>query len=82
MKIFIFFILKEEALNHNFSVKGNLKLGIIYPSQTDIYLKTLVSNSQIKQVCLVPRLNHYVIEVIYEEMRKTIRAREKSWRQY
>ncbi|MDJ0598722.1 MAG: transposase [Crocosphaera sp.] len=46
--------------------KKQLKKGIIHPSQTQIYLKTLVETTQIKQVRLVPKLNHYVIEVIYE----------------
>ncbi|MDJ0518314.1 MAG: hypothetical protein QNJ74_19365 [Trichodesmium sp. MO_231.B1] len=35
-----------------------------------IYLKTLVPTLQIQQVRLVPRLNHYVIEVIYEKCEK------------
>ncbi|NET40737.1 transposase [Okeania sp. SIO2B3] len=47
-----------------------LKQGIINPSKTGIYLKTLVPTSQIKQVRLVPRINHYVIEVIYEKCEK------------
>ncbi len=46
--------------------KRQLKQGIIHLSQTDIYLKTKVEASKIKQVRIVPRLNHYVIEVIYE----------------
>jgi IS605 OrfB family transposase len=46
--------------------KRQLKQGIIHPSKTEIYLKTQVEPSQIKQVRIVPRLNHYVIEVIYE----------------
>ncbi|MDY7006724.1 MAG: transposase [Cyanobacteriota bacterium] len=50
--------------------KRHLKQGIINPSKTGIYLKTLVPTSQIKQVRLVPRLNHYVIEVIYEKCEK------------
>ncbi|WP_293165442.1 transposase [Okeania sp. SIO2C9] len=50
--------------------KRQLKQGIINPSKTGIYLKTLVPTSQIKQVRLVPRLNHYVIEVIYEKCEK------------
>ena len=46
--------------------KKQLKQDIINPSKTKIYLKTKVEPSKIKQVRLVPRLNHYVIEVIYE----------------
>ncbi len=40
--------------------KRQLKQGIINPSQTRIYLKTIIPTSQIQQVRLVPRLNHYV----------------------
>ncbi|WP_210407290.1 transposase [Hydrocoleum sp. CS-953] len=50
--------------------KRQLKQGIINPSKTGINLKTLVPTSQIKQVRLVPRLNHYLIEVIYEATEK------------
>ncbi|MGK7922445.1 MAG: RNA-guided endonuclease InsQ/TnpB family protein [Trichodesmium sp.] len=50
--------------------KRQLKQGIINPSKTGIYLKTLVPTSQIKQVRIVPKLNHYVIEVIYEKCEK------------
>ncbi|MGB3511570.1 MAG: hypothetical protein WBA93_20500 [Microcoleaceae cyanobacterium] len=50
--------------------KRQLKQGIINPSKTGINLKTLVPTSQIKQVRLIPRLNHYVIEVIYEATEK------------
>ncbi|NES65835.1 MAG: transposase, partial [Okeania sp. SIO2D1] len=50
--------------------KKQLKQGIINPSKTGIYLKTLVPTAQIKQVRIVPRLNHYVIEVIYEKCEK------------
>ncbi|WP_293119750.1 transposase [Okeania sp. SIO1I7] len=50
--------------------KRQLKQGIINPSKTAIYLKTLVPTLQIKQVRIVPRLNHYVIEVIYEKCEK------------
>ncbi len=46
--------------------KKQLKQGLINPSKTEIYLKTKVDTSKIKQVRLVPKLNHYVIEVIYE----------------
>ncbi len=46
--------------------KKQLKQGIINLSKTEIYLKTKVDTSKIKQVRLVPKLNHYVIEVIYE----------------
>ncbi|MGK7939283.1 MAG: transposase [Crocosphaera sp.] len=43
-----------------------LQQGIINTSKTEIHLKIKVDNSKKKQVFLVPKLNHYVIEVIYE----------------
>ncbi len=58
-------IYTEQAIS-----KKQLKQGIINPSKTAIYLKTKVQPSKIKQVRLVPRLNHYVIEVIYEADKK------------
>ncbi len=51
---------------------------IIHPSQTQIYLKTQGERSQIKQVRIVPRLNHYVIEVIYEESEKQYQLEENA----
>ncbi|MGB5771975.1 MAG: transposase, partial [Crocosphaera sp.] len=59
--------------------KKQLKKGIINPSKTEIYLKTKVDTSQIKQVRLVPRLNHYVIEVIYEAQEKQYVLEENSY---
>lgn len=44
--------------------KPGLKIGVINPSQTGLSIKTFVSN--INQVRIVPRLKHYVIEVVYE----------------
>uniref|UniRef100_UPI00342BF858 transposase n=1 Tax=Okeania sp. SIO2F4 TaxID=2607790 RepID=UPI00342BF858 len=66
-------------MGHKPLVIGNLKLGIINPSKTGIYLKTLVPTSQIKQVRLVPRLNHYVIEVIYEKCEKQYELEKNHW---
>ncbi|MGK7884356.1 MAG: RNA-guided endonuclease InsQ/TnpB family protein [Crocosphaera sp.] len=59
--------------------KKQLKQGIINPSKTAIYLKTKVEPSKIKQVRLVPRLNHYVIEVIYEAEKKQYELEENSY---
>ena len=58
--------------------KRQLKQGIINPSKTEIYLPTKVETSQIKQVRIVPRLNHYVIEVIYEAKEKQYLLEENS----
>ena len=59
--------------------KKQLKQGIINPSQTAIYLKTKVDTSKIKQFRLVPRLNHYVIEVIYEAEKQQYELEENSY---
>jgi putative transposase len=56
-----------------------LKQGIIHPSQTEIYLKTTVETSKIKQVRIIPRLNHYVIEVIYEAEQVQYELDENSY---
>ncbi|WP_293119559.1 transposase [Okeania sp. SIO1I7] len=58
--------------------KRQLKQGIINPSKTGIYLKTLVFTSQIKQVRLVSKLNHYVIEVIYDKCEKQYELEKNS----
>ena len=48
-----------------------LKQGIINPSKTGIYLKTLVPTSRSSTSSSnVPKLNYYVIEVIYEATEK------------
>lgn len=44
--------------------KPGLKVGVINPSQTQLSITTKVTD--IKQVRIVPRLKHYVIEVVYE----------------
>ncbi len=59
--------------------KRQLRQGIINPSKTNIYLRTKVDTSQIKQVRIVPRLNHYVIEVIYEAIEKQYVLEENSY---
>ena len=59
--------------------KKQLKKGIVHPSQTEIYLKTNVDTTQIKQVRLVPKLNHYVIEVIYEASEKQYKLEENRY---
>ncbi len=56
-----------------------LKQGGIHPSKTEIYLQTTVETSKIKQVRIIPRLNHYVIEVIYEAEPLQYELDEKSY---
>lgn len=46
--------------------KTSLKKGLIKPSQTNIEIKTSISYEGLCQVRLVPKLNHYVVEVIYD----------------
>lgn len=56
-----------------------LKQSIIHPSKTEIYIKTTVETSKIKQVRIIPRLNHYVIEVIYEAEPLQYELKENSY---
>ena len=58
--------------------KPQLNQRIIHPSQTQIYLKTQRERSQIKQVRIVLKLNHYVIEVIYEAFEKQYQLKENA----
>lgn len=44
--------------------------GVIHLSKTDIRVKTKVPFDKIKQCRIVPKGNHYVIEVIYEKQEK------------
>ncbi len=59
--------------------KKQLLKGLINLSKTEIYLKTKVDTSKIKQVRLVPRLNHYVIEVIYEADKQQYELEENRY---
>ncbi|MBG1264637.1 RNA-guided endonuclease InsQ/TnpB family protein [Nostoc commune] len=45
--------------------KPGLKLGVIKPSQTQIEIPTKAKN--IAQVRIVPKLDHYVVEVVYNQ---------------
>lgn len=42
------------------------KRQIINPSQTSIEIKTAIKHERVAQVRIIPKLNHYVIEVIYD----------------
>lgn len=42
------------------------KKNVINPSQTEIFVPTKVSYDSINQVRLIPKLNHYVVEVVYK----------------
>ncbi|HAC66214.1 MAG TPA: transposase [Cyanothece sp. UBA12306] len=59
--------------------KKQLKQGLINPSKTEISLKTKVDTAKIQQVRLVPKLNHYVIEVIYEATEKQYELEENRY---
>lgn len=48
--------------------KQGLKKGIIKPSQTTLEIKTSIKYEDLHQVRIVPKLNHYIIEVIYENL--------------
>jgi IS605 OrfB family transposase len=53
-------IYTEQALS-----QPMLRAGVIKPSQTEIRVKTQVKS--VKQVRLIPKLDHYVLEVVYEQ---------------
>ena len=55
--------------------KPALKQGIINPSKTNIAISTRVKPDSIAQVRLVPKLDHYVIEVIYEKPNTDLRLK-------
>lgn len=46
--------------------RPGLRQGLIQPSKTKISIKTHVAISSIAQVRIVPKLDHYVVEVVYE----------------
>lgn len=53
------------------SKKIFFKTGKIYLSQSNIYITTRIKDfNQIKEVRIVPRVNHYVIEVVYKKEEK------------
>ena len=48
------------------------KTGKLHLSQTDIYISTKLTDfNKLKEVRVVPRMHHYVIEVVYEVKEKT-----------
>ena len=55
--------------------KPLLKKGIIKPSQIDITVKT--QQEQVRQVRIVPKKTHYVVEVVYEVQPKSYPLEEK-----
>jgi putative transposase len=68
----------RNVLTYNYqavSVKA-LKQGIINPSKTNIHLKTQVT--KVLEVRLIPRLNAYVIEIVYEKDELSLQESEHS----
>ena len=61
-------IFTKQAISlREFKKTGKLRL-----SQTDIYIATKLTDfSSLKEVRIVPRLHHYVIEVVYQVKEKT-----------
>jgi putative transposase len=48
------------------------KTGKLHLSQTDVYISTKLTDfSSLKEVRIVPRIHHYVIEVVYQVKEKT-----------
>ena len=65
---FIVIYEKQSLSLRSFKKTGEIKL-----SKTNIIIKTKIKDwSLIKEVRVVPRSNHYVIEVVYEKLEKTI----------
>ena len=59
--------IKQAISLREFKKTGKLRL-----SQTDIYISTKLTDfSYLKEVRIVPRLHHYVIEVVYQVKEKT-----------
>lgn len=46
--------------------KPYLRLGVIQPSKSGIAIKTKIPHELICQVRIVPKLDHYVVEVVYD----------------
>jgi putative transposase len=59
----------RQVLNYTIQAisKPQLKKGFIVLSGTNIKIKTLQSPDTIRQVRITPKINHYVIEVIYKK---------------
>ncbi|TAF03437.1 MAG: transposase [Nostocales cyanobacterium] len=47
--------------------KPKMKVGLINLSQTHIYIPTSLDYSRLHQVRIVPKIDHYVVEVVYEK---------------
>jgi putative transposase len=47
--------------------KPKMKAGLIHLSQTQIYIPTKVDYVNLNQVRIVPKIDHYVVEVVYEK---------------
>ncbi|MFA5528211.1 MAG: transposase [Peptostreptococcales bacterium] len=64
-------IYEKQALSKRIFKKN----GKIHLSQTEIYINTQLKDwDVIKLVRIIPRSNHYVIEVVYEKQEKTINS--------
>ena len=55
-----------------------IKKQIVKLSQTNIEVRTSVKYSELCQVRLVPRLNHYVVEVVYESEPKDLELNKSN----
>ncbi|MFM2063700.1 MAG: family element transposase accessory protein TnpB [Cyanobacteriota bacterium] len=47
--------------------KPIMKAGLIHLPQTHIYIPTSLDDSHLQQVRIVPKIDHYVVEVVYEK---------------
>ena len=51
--------------NHQAFSKRWLRKGFVKPSQLDVYIRT--QQTDVKQVRIVPRRDHYVVEIVYQQ---------------
>ena len=60
------------------SLKEFKKNGKLHLSQTGVYIKTKLADfNDLKEVRIVPKVNHYVIEVVYKVVEKTHKGNGK-----
>ncbi|MGK7877130.1 MAG: RNA-guided endonuclease InsQ/TnpB family protein [Xenococcaceae cyanobacterium] len=58
--------------------KRGIKKGLIVPSKTNLSLKTKVSESNLKELRIIPKYGYYVAEVVYEKEVKPVEL-DEDW---
>jgi len=57
----------RNILTYNNTTISFKKKGYVRLSKTEIYIKTNLTKEQVKEVRLIPCINHYTIEIVYEK---------------